>query len=658
MNKTPKLLLSTLLIGLLCLALFAIVIIQEKVSFHPATDFDDLEISIISSNGSKQHITPFLSDDGNYYYFLPAYAAVSTLCFDNLSKNSFVSIDELTFNAGEKIPSTLLNGSMLPIKLTLSNDSSLESSVVFMLSQNINTIFLNTESRTMEYIDQDKTHHESGSIEIINSNGEKDFSLKISEINARGNATFTTQEKKSYRIKLSQKKQLLKDAHYSNEWILLSNSFDELSIRTSLIMDAAEQFAPNLVSHGEWFDVYSNGRYIGNYYLCEKVDTIYSYLNLKDLNREYLALNDNFDSTNITFIRNDSNTAQGIIGKNPEDISGAYLIERSGAPDALELNPYFITDSGIEFVIRYPKNASLEMAEYLRRRFNEMEKAIYSEDGINKETGKSIEDYLDISSWVNKYLIEEAFADMDSPRASMFFYKNSDSIDAHIYSGPYWDYDRTIGGYNVYSYIDHPYHIGNCGLYADKLLCQPEIKKQIEDKYTGIIRPYIRYRVPGMAYDLYNTVKASIAMDETRWADNHGYYSSTSSQFEWFQHYVKERTDFLDKYYYGQNDVHTVTFLDSEGNIADIRHVKDGEFIDQIPNVTSYLQIFDGWINKDTGKPLDTSLPVFEDAVYLSSWLDPALILQNSLSRDDINIESIDIDALKAFIEVIEKERK
>ena len=111
------------------------------------------------------------------------------------------------------------------------------------------------------------------------------------------------------------------------------------------------------------------------------------------------------------------------------------------------------------------------MAEYLRVYFNELEAAVFSENGVNEATGKTMGDYLDLESWAEKYAIEQYFLGSGSHIESTYLYKYSDSMDSHIYFGPYRD-----------SYADFEWPEGTGTIYADELLNIPEVTDIVKEK--------------------------------------------------------------------------------------------------------------------------------------------------------------------------------
>ena len=107
----------------------------------------------------------------------------------------------------------------------------------------------------------------------------------------------------------------------------------------------------------------------------------------------------------------------------------------------------FTTKNEENFVVKYPQKCSETQIQYLLTLFNDIETAILSADGVNPETGLHYSEYIDIDSFVRKYLLEEVCKNYDGGVTSSFFYKDSDLLDSRLKAGPIWDYDMTWGNY-------------------------------------------------------------------------------------------------------------------------------------------------------------------------------------------------------------------
>lgn len=199
---------------------------------------------------------------------------------------------------------------------------------------------------------------------------------------------------------------------------------------------------------GVFVDLYLNGEYVGNYYVTEKVEVKENRLPITDLEEATEIANDNSDLSSFETAWTDTTKAKQIPNE-PEDITGGYLIERDFAQRFLsevEINEsYFITDAKESFIVRSPEYASENQIAYINDYIQSVENAILAPDGIDGSSGKSYRDFIDMQSFVRKYLLEEVAANYDGGVASSYFYKDKDTVSEKLFAGPIWDYDVAWG---------------------------------------------------------------------------------------------------------------------------------------------------------------------------------------------------------------------
>lgn len=114
-----------------------------------------------------------------------------------------------------------------------------------------------------------------------------------SKLHVRGNST-AGQDKKPYKIKLNKKADLFemggKDADgnpiKNKHWVLLANCFDESLMRNKLCYDLSEKFGL-LSMKSTWVDVVMNGKYVGNYQLCQHIRVAEERVNVYDWSSAY-----------------------------------------------------------------------------------------------------------------------------------------------------------------------------------------------------------------------------------------------------------------------------------------------------------------------------------------------------------------------------------
>lgn len=501
-------------------------------------------------------------------------------------------------------------------------------SVVFLYSANIPAVFIDTESGTMEQIHADKNVKETGTVSVLGADGVTGFRLPLSYIKSRGNTSFTSFDKKSYQIKLSDSVSFLgMDA--AKKWIFISNAPDSSLLRNALSRNLADHLGLAQSEEGVFVDLYLNGEYAGNYYVTEKVEVNKNRLPITDLERATELVNGSDDLCACETAWTDMTKAKQI-PREPRDITGGYLIERdfdNRFLEEVEINDsYFITEAKESFIVRSPKYASENQIAYINNYIQGVENAILSSDGIDGGSGKSYVDLIDLPSFVRKYLLEEVTANYDGGVASSYFYKDRDSVNEKLFAGPIWDYDVTWG--NSPSYLgnisDSPERLTRLASHADSSVWFSALYEK-EDFYQGVttcyreeISPYLQTLALQVLPQLENTIAASAEMDRVRWAAQYaenGALESREAEIAFLSDYILKRKEFLDKVWIEQIPVYEVKlFIEKEP--YDSISVFEGEIMPTLPDAEISYAKFLGWVSETEGQLPDPNMHVYGDMTF------------------------------------------
>ena len=475
MKRTLRILFSIIAFTVLAAGLWIIVRYQERQGFKQASSFDDLEISVEAEKGIVRTIVPSPDADGNYCFYLPSYAYGRELRFDNLTDYARLYINDERVQGRMALPEDYTDGRELAAELRFGKDRTENCSLRFKYSQGIDAVFIDTASGSVKALDSGRKKSESGSIKVISEDGIARCSIDIKKMSLLDDPDLYGGVPKSYKFNFTKKAYPVPGADNSDEWVLIAEPGRKLESSTEFLFRTVGTYAEKTVPKGNRTDVYADGRYLGRYRLCEKTESVFKNLDLNDLNAEYRTINNNFSGKKVRYALNSAKTARGAKADNPKDISGGYMLERVSEGELTNESSFLVTDSGIFYEIIYPKNASLEMAEYLRQYFNEVETAIFAEDGVNPVTGKGVSDYLDTESWALKYVAEQYFSTQDAHVECTYLYKYPDKTDSHIFFGPFR---------NIETDAVKPDITGT--VYADELLKKPDIQDIITEQYGDI----------------------------------------------------------------------------------------------------------------------------------------------------------------------------
>jgi spore coat protein CotH len=258
-----------------------------------------------------------------------------------------------------------------------------------------------------------ETYVEKSSFVIGNTENGK-YDLTVAEglnIKGRGNSTWSY-PKKPYAVKFDKKQSIL-GMPKDKSWVLLANWMDRTVMRNAVAFEIAKRtkalaWTPN----GDFVEVVLNGKFLGNYYLCEKIKI-------------------SSDRVNITEIDNTKNViTEG------DDLTGGYLVELDTYYD--ETYKFKTATKELPVNFKSPdEDVPDEQISYLQNYFNNIESILYSDD-FPTNTG-NYEDLIDVDSFIDWWFVHELTenAEPNHPKSS---YMHKDKLGKLI-AGPVWDFD-------------------------------------------------------------------------------------------------------------------------------------------------------------------------------------------------------------------------
>lgn len=407
---------------------------------------EDAAIKNISVSVSGNDINFFRADNGEYYFFLPAIAKDKDLVA-KVDATGTVKCGEEEFTTGSTF--TQPDGT-----LTCGGKN---YKYHILYSSDIGSVYITTETGSLDKVHADKEYKEAGSIIILDKKGKEEYNGGLDYIKGRGNASWR-KDKKGYNIKLEDKTNLFKMGK-SKKWCIIPNHDDPTLSRNAVMYSAAAEIGLNYTPLFVPVDFYVNNNYMGSYILTTKMEADSKRVdieNLDDFNEEVAeaVIGENYDmdalgqsgsyGTLAAFIEGSKkwvNIPETPDSMEEKDVSGGYLIEMEIAPRYMNELSGFVSDRSQCITLKSPEYASEKQINYISDYYQRFEDAVFSSDGKNSKN-ESLSDLADMESFAKYYLLSEWCENQDTGLSSTFFYKDA---GGKLYAGPMWDFDIAFG---------------------------------------------------------------------------------------------------------------------------------------------------------------------------------------------------------------------
>ncbi|MBP5718142.1 MAG: CotH kinase family protein, partial [Abditibacteriota bacterium] len=243
------------------LALIAIVM-GGKVA--DTVTVEDVVTFVLETDAGPVTIKPWDSGEGMNYVFLPSFAKFTDLKARAKASASLNGTPIKDFNFASLKTNT-------PYTLTFRVfGKKTNHKLTFLKSANVATMFVDTQSGTMDAVEQKKGIKESISLTVLTKDGKTNYLKKdTGDISGRGNATWALGGKRPYAVNLKKPASIL-NMNESVDWTLLANSNDFSNLRNKIVYDFSAKVMPCWTPKCEYVDLYLNGVYNGLYLLTEK----------------------------------------------------------------------------------------------------------------------------------------------------------------------------------------------------------------------------------------------------------------------------------------------------------------------------------------------------------------------------------------------------
>lgn len=265
------------------------------------------------------------------------------------------------------------------------------------------------------YLTEDKENSASATSALLDEEGNLD-TTPIKKIKGRGNTSWDA-DKKGFNITFDSAVKV-GNMQKCKKFSIISNFQDASLTRNRLLYDLADEIGVPYASDSRFTEVYVNGEYIGNYQVCEKVDVGKNTLMPDIDDEEYLSYCDGTSSA-FSFVCE--------IDSNPDEDD--FTVKASNGNNLTMKAPELDSDDP-----NYAKTRS-----FIKNKYDTMFTKVLT-------NASNVNDYIDIESLAQVYLINELGKNWDAGAGSFFFvYKADENGNYKFYASPVWDYDNSLG---------------------------------------------------------------------------------------------------------------------------------------------------------------------------------------------------------------------
>ncbi len=570
----------------------------------------------VNINGSGNYVRLYYDEyhsSDTWYLFLPSntdmekseveFSGCETIVFEDINGSRFLQEN------GKRLAEGLNPYESYYIEFCDKDGNEIERRIFqYMKSENVASLFIETESGSMEEINSDKANEEKGSIRLYNTDGSSEYAGELESFKGRGNTSWEL-DKKPYRLRLNSSISLF-GLNPSKTWVLLANSLDKSNIRNKTANSFARAMGMTGTTSSVYVDLYLNGNYNGLYELSEKIQIASGSVDIENLDDENERLNAREISSYPKKVVNEASDGERVsysLERNPVDISGGYLIEKNYLERYAASPSRFTTASGEKYCVRSPEIASEEEVDYIADLMDEIEK--------RAEEGGEVSELIDLKSFADKYLLEEFVDNEASGATSSFFYKNADSIDPHLYAGPPWDYDKSLenllpGEKDDIGRLTYLTNHGNgTRLFYNLFMNCSDFREMVYSEYRENMEPMLDEYIENEGWKNNDYSKIDDRMDMMRWTSTP---ESTAEDIEKIGNFVKARKELFDGIFKNGEMLCTVHFVGDFANRDPYYGYAEGSEFGELPDIKTKEGLTAVWVNSDTGEELTETTVVSE----------------------------------------------
>lgn len=589
------------------------------------TDYEEVLIESLvaecETDGQTIELALWKDDSENaYYLFLPSWfsKAENKLTLRYEDWKGTLKIDGVSYKSGSVWTDDGSEESHLLEAFDKKGNCCLKTTLQVLVSENLPVLFVTVEDES-DLVDleefKNKQYIEAGNAVMIDENGRLLFREELGRFKVRGNLT-ATYDKKPFSFSFYEPREVL-GMEPAMKWNLLANATDGSYIRNKIIRDLAYDSIDAYEPEGEFTELYVNGVYQGLYLLTEAVEIAENRIEI--------------------------------------DAEENWFVEMELDFRAREDETQIITNEGQIFIVHSEYGVSKADLEEIRNRLNDVESALFAEDGISRISGKPLEKLIDLDSFAEAWLIEELSGDHDIGITSQFAYalKEEDSL---WYSGPAWDFDGIMTNVNTPMYgvpealtsivwMSRPEDNNNQNRWMAAMWNYPGFRETVIEKYCSVFRHNYEKELNEKIDAYVERVRRSAVLDAFRWHEErlgwwftfpegitiqeegiYSRYDTLEVHVAVVKDFMSRKLAFLDKLWIEERDFCIVeirnpaTFLDQGYNQTLYYWVEKGTAIERLPDYQHEDFVFEGYFDIETGEPVTDGTIIEKDRAIEGVW--------------------------------------
>ena len=451
-----------------------------------------------------------------------------------------------TYSSGEVVAG-LENGSAFAVDLK-GEDGEVYSDILYVFScSGTASMYLDTESGSMAAVDADpnKQVSEKGQFVVYLPDGSADSAGECA-VSGRGNSSWNMR-KRPYNVNLVEKQRVL-GMSACKKLCLLANTFDPTNLLDRISSKMALDLGMRDTPEGEFVNLYLNGQYNGLYYLSQRPRAGGS-VQIDKMDERIQQAN-GLDSYShlpkkIALHKEGDRLKKWAYDwpNEPLDNTGGYLLQQYSRYKG---DGCWFSTVHRRYRIMSPSYPTVDEVNYISDYMLSAERAIYSEDGKNPDSGKHYSEFLDLASWEDMFLLEEFFAEWDAERWS--FYVIKDRRDPLLYCGPMWDFDHSAG---LMIYGTYPETAVSTLLIRDSrhgwlntLLMREEFARDLHERWRERFSPEVHNFLDNRMEEEISAIESAAYMNNIRRRNDTDFRMDADTLTTWLQ----RRLAFLDSY--------------------------------------------------------------------------------------------------------------